>query len=240
MKGSPRLQRRRPSLKPVLLEVLNSRSTRNDDKKHIRKWLNTESAEDYVPHEIVADPITRCDIIAYALDAVRYALAAADGRDLAREQKQEERARLSSLAQKAEDLAAYFRSVEQYPGLAERYERSLLPPRSLSMLHKCEAELLRPHPFTEPPPTTFISRQTGGGKTKKKRERSRVYSAFIVFMVMRMKEEFGRPYYGVVASLTNMAFPEAEISAADVEATWRSGQAYIRRNTRALKSKITR
>ena len=109
-----------------------------------------------------------------------------------------------------------------------------MPLRSLWMFHEYEAKLLRPHPLTEPGPTTFISRQTGGGKTKKKRARSRVYNAFVVFMVMRMKDEFNQPYYGVVATLTNMVFPEAAMSSSDVEALWRRGRGYIQRNTRAL------
>src|SRR5262249_44281826 len=107
----------------------------------------------------------------------------------------------------------------------------------LWLIHECEAGLLRPHPLTEPGPTTFISRQTGGGKTKKKRAQSRLYNAFIVFMVERMKAEFEKPYYGVVATLTNMAFPEAAMTSADVEGAWRRGEAYMRRNTLARNPK---
>ena len=225
-----RRRRRRASFKPVLIEVLNAPYTSEQDKLHLKEMLKSEAADDYIPDQIVADPITRCDIVSYALDARRHAEAAAEGRDPAREQRQHQRLELSNLAQKAEDLAAYFKSVEQYPGIAEKYERFLLPLRSLWMFHKYEAELLRPHPLTEPEPTTFISRQTGGGKRKKKRARSRLYNAFVVFMVMRMKDEFSKPYYGVVATLTNMVFPEAAISTSDVQEIWRRGGAYMRRN----------
>jgi hypothetical protein len=233
-----RPQRRRASFKPVLYEVLKQgRFIHNGDKVHVKKWLSSEAANDHIPEPIVTDPIKRCDIIAYALDARRHAEAAAHGRDPAREQNQKDRLKRSELAQKAEDLASYFRSVEPYQGIADYYERFLLPLRSLWMLHEYEAQLLRPHPLTEPGPTTFISRQTGGGKTKKKRVRSREYNAFIMFMVMRMQDEFDRPYYGTVAILTNMVYPEAAVSTEDVEAVWRRGQAYIRRNTRALNPK---
>jgi hypothetical protein len=34
-----------------------------------------------------------------------------------------------------------------------------------------------------------------------------MYNAFIVFMVMRMQDEFDRPYYRVVATLTKMVSP---------------------------------
>jgi hypothetical protein len=230
-------RRRRASFKPVIFEVLKRRYIRAADKVHLKKWLSSEAANDRISEQIVADPIKRGDIIAYALDARRHAEVAAHGRDQAREVNQRERLKRSELAQKAEDLASYFRSVEPYSGIAEYYERFLLPLRSLWMLHEYEAELLRPHPLTEPGPTTFISRQTGGGKTKKKRVRSREYNAFIVFMVMRMKDEFDRPYYGAVATLTNIVYPEAAVSSGDVEAAWRRGQAYIRRNTRALNPK---
>jgi len=234
----PAHRRRRATFKPVLMEVLKTPYTSAEDKLHLKKWLSSEAANDYIPDEIVADPLKRCDVIAYALDARRYAEAAADGRDPAREENQKERLLRSQLAQKAEDLAAYFKSEEPYPGIAEYYERFLIPLRSLWMFHEYEAKLLRPK-TSEPGPTTFISRQTGGGRTKKKRARSREYNAFIVFMVMRMREEFGKPHYGAVATLTNMVYPESAVSTADVEATWRRGQAYMRRNTRALKPKIT-
>ena len=187
--------------------------------------------------EIVAHPITRRDIIAYALDASRIAEAAGHGDDPIRRERKQQRDVLLSLSKKSEDLAAHFRFVEQYSGIASFYQRFFLPVRSLWMFHEYEAKLLRQRGSREPEPTTFISRQTGGGKTKKKRLRSRVYNAFIVFMVMRMKDEFERPYYRVIATLTNMAFPEAAVASADVEAAWRRGEAYMRRNSRALKAK---
>jgi len=168
------------------------------------------------------------------LDARRIAEAASRGVDPTRRERQQQRDELLALTKKSEELAAYFRSVEQYSGIAMFYQRFFLPVRSLWMLHEYEAKLLRQQASREPPPTTFISRQTGGGKTKRKRARSREYNAFIVFIVMRMNEEFCTPHYGVVATLTNMVFPEAAVSAQDVEATWRRGRAWMQRNTRAL------
>jgi hypothetical protein len=235
--ASQNRRRRRPSFKPVLIEVLRTGYLSAADKVHIKKWMNSEAANDFIPDKVVADPIIRKDIISYALHARQIAEAARHGDDLLRRERQQQRDELLALTKKSEDLAAYFRSVEQYSGIAAFFQRFFLPVRSLWMLHEYEAKLLRQRASREPPPTTFISRQTGGGKTKRRRARSREYNAFIVFMVMRMNDEFGKPYYGVVASLTNMVYSEAAVSSADVEAAWRRGQAYIRRNTRALEKK---
>jgi hypothetical protein len=219
------------------MEVLKSRYVSAADRAHIKKWMNSEAANDFIPDQLVADPIIRRDIIWYALDARRIAEAASSGDDPRRRERQQQRDKLLALTKKSEDLAAYFKSVERYSGIAAFYERFFLPVRSLWMLHEYEAKLLRQQASRDPPPTTFISRQTGGGKTKKKRARSREYNAFIVFMVMRMNEEFDAPHYGVVATLTNMVFSEAAMSSQDIEAIWRRGDAYMRRNTRALNAK---
>jgi hypothetical protein len=233
--ASQNRRRRRPSFKPVLIEVLRTGYLSAAEKVLIKKWMNSEAANDFIPDKVVADPIIRKDIISYALHARQIAEAASHGDDLLRRVRQQQRGELLALAKKSEDLAAYFRSVEQYSGIAMFYQRFFLPARSLWMLHEYAAKLLRQRASREPPPTTFLSRQTGGGKTRRKRARSRMYNAFIMFMIMRLKEEFDKPYYGVVATLTNMVFPEAAMSSQDVEATWRRGRAYMRRNTRALK-----
>jgi hypothetical protein len=57
-----------------------------------------------------------------------------------------------------------------------------------------------------------------------------MYNAFIVFMVMRMQDEFDRPYYRVVATLTKMVFPEAAITTSNVQEICRRGRAYMQRN----------
>jgi hypothetical protein len=206
---------------------MNSPDTSTEDKLHLTKWLKSEAADDYVPAEIVADPITRRDIIAYALHGRQIAEAAGRGHDPIRRDYQNQREQLLSLSKKSEELAAYFMSVEQYSGIASFYQRFFLPARSLWMFHDYEAKLLRQRFSREPGPTTFISRQTGGAK---KRARSRMYNAFIVFMVMRMIDEFNKPHCRVVATLTKMVFPEAAITTSDVQETRRRGRAYMQRN----------
>src|SRR5262249_8312922 len=223
-------RRRRATFKPVLTEVMKSRHTSAADKLILNKWLSSEAAKDYIPDEIVAHPITRRDIIAYALDASRIAEAAGHGDDPIRRERKQQRDELLSLSKKSEDLAAHFRFVEQYSGIASFYQRFFLPVRSLWMFHEYEAKLLRQRASREPGPTTFISRQTGGGKTKKKRKQSRIYNAFVVFMVMRMNDEFDKPYYRVVATLTKMVFPEAAVTTLDVQEIWRRGRAYMQRH----------
>jgi hypothetical protein len=121
--ASQNRRRRRPSFKPVLIEVLRTGYLSAADKVHIRKWMNSEAANDFIPDKVVADPIIRKDIISYALHARQIAEAARHGDDLLRRERQQQRDELLALTKKSEDLAAYFRSVEQYSGIAAFFQR---------------------------------------------------------------------------------------------------------------------
>jgi hypothetical protein len=53
------------------MEVLRSGYLSAAEKMLIKKWMNSEAANDFVPAKMVADPIIRKDIIVYALHALR-------------------------------------------------------------------------------------------------------------------------------------------------------------------------
>jgi hypothetical protein len=229
-------------LKAALLAELQRSDLTEADRDHLKRWIDSHdlSGDDSMWERIdaAAGPgsgwpggtICRA-VVSYALHARQIAEAARFGRDLHREERQQQRDELLALAQKAEDLAKYYRAVARFSGIAQYFKQFLLPIRSLWMFHEYEAELLRQRAGREPQPTTFISRQSGG---KKKRGGSREINAFMVFMVDRMREECGKACYDAVAEMTNAAFPEADVTADDVGLITRAAR---RRTTDTLKRK---
>ena len=148
-----------------------------------------------------------------ALECRRYAISVKDGVDTFFVERKKERARLLALAQKAEDLAAYFQEVEKYPGMATFFQRFLEVPilpelervpriepplwrvQQVRMVHLNEAQVLRQRAEREPRPTTFVSRK---GK--------RHVPAFIHLMTEAIIETCGKQHDAAVALLANMAF----------------------------------
>jgi hypothetical protein len=148
-----------------------------------------------------------------ALECRRYAVSVKGGVDTFFVERKKERARLLSLAQKAEDLAAYFEEVEKYPGTAMFFQRFLDVPvlpeqervpriesplwrvQQVRLVHQNEAQVLRQLAAREPRPTTFVSRK---GK--------RHVPAFIHLMTEAIIETCGKQHNAAVALLANMAF----------------------------------
>ena len=167
------------------------------------------------------------------------------GRDPTVDPSAKDRAKAQELAQKADDLATFYRDsgvsgkldsaslllpVSGKPNLA-----SLLGPRAelavvfgqhgmmslqqLAELHKREASLLRRFASKEAPrPHLRISRQ----------RRGREHVAFMQLAVRDMRELCGAPQYDAVAAIATIAFPEANATAESVRAacrpTTRSGR----------------
>jgi hypothetical protein len=126
---------------------------------------------------------------------------------------------LLELADKADDLAKYYAEAEKFDGIAMFFARFLKPVAELRNWHEQEAVLLRQRAGREPKPTTFISRQSGG---KNKRRNSRKYNAFMFLMPDQMRDICGKPHYDAVATMTNIAFSGAMVTADDVRNACRS------------------
>jgi folylpolyglutamate synthase/dihydropteroate synthase len=119
-----------------------------------------------------------------------------------------------ALAEKAEDLARYYREAEKYPGIAAffqqflvlpvtaeqeavpRIESSLLRVQQMQKLHLDEARLLRQRARREPKPVTFISREKNKRST----------NAFIHLMTELIDQHCGKRHNRAVAMLASMAF----------------------------------
>jgi hypothetical protein len=83
--------------------------------------------------------------------------------------------------------------------------------QQLRKLHVREAHLLRQRAGRPPKPTMRISQLS----------LSREYVAFMDLMVGHMRELCGRPMYEAVTTITNIAYPEADVTAEAVRAACR-------------------
>lgn len=188
----------------------------------LRRWAHN-CADDPIWEEVIADARTldcwphqslHPDLIWYAISAWHIAQSVKGGDDPLFRERQNQCAELLALAEKADDLARYFRKVEKYSGIAEFFQRFLVLPvtpeqnavprieppllrvQQMRELHQREAQLLRQRARRAPKPTTFISRK------KAKRD----MTAFIHLMTDYMNEFCGKRHRRAVALLASMAF----------------------------------
>jgi hypothetical protein len=187
---------------------------------HIERWLS--SADDPVWHEIVTEALSD---LAYTppqdLIAANYGWiihtgligkqaaerAATTGKDPLYEMDRTHHAHVLKLAESAEYLAT------------EYVQRPDMRSRNLALLLEKEAVCFRELAAKVKPKSRIrISRQSGG----KKRVRFRVYGAFMSFIINTMRQALGRPHYKAVVTMTNIAFPEADVTEDDVRSVWRA------------------
>jgi hypothetical protein len=223
------------------------------DRAYLRRWAD-HCADDPIWEEIVADARAldvwphnsiHPTVIWYALQARRFAESVKDGDDPIFRERQDQRAELLALAEKADDLARYYQEVERYSGIAMYFQRFLVLPvmpeqeavprveppflrvRQLRELHEREAQLLRQRAGRAPKPVIFISRE------KSKRH----ITAFVHLMTDYMDEICGKQHRHAVAMLASMAF-NSLVDNEDVrkalEPSTREGR---RRKVRALSAK---
>jgi hypothetical protein len=192
------------------------------DRAYLLRWADN-CADDPIWEEVVADARAHgvwphetmySAVIYYAISARRYAESVRGGVDPLFRERQTQRTELLALAERADDLARYFQTVEKYSGIAmffqrfmalpvmpeqeavPRIEPPLLRVQQLQEIHQREARLLRQRAQREPRPTTFISR--------KKAKRHII--AFIYSMTDYMDEFCGKQHRRAVALLASMAF----------------------------------
>src|SRR5204862_447299 len=103
------------------------------DRAYLRRWADN-CADDAIWEEIIADARAldvwphnsiHSMVIWYALQARRFAESVKDGEDPILREREEQRAELLALAEKAEDLARYFQAVEKFSGIAMYLQRFL-------------------------------------------------------------------------------------------------------------------
>ena len=148
-------------------------------------------------------------------DMLRARRMAQDGK-ASLEKARKVRERILEVAKKLEDAARLYGQLsrDSDPRWAAQLEYCLrLPLEELKKSREQEAKLLRQLSASEP--RSPFGRQTRGEK------RSDVCNIFATMMVDGMRRATGKPQYKIVATCTNIAFPDAKMNAKAVEATWR-------------------
>jgi hypothetical protein len=249
--------RRTPKLKSVLVAVLRSDKLEDErldaaDRAFLTRWADN-CADDPIWETVVGDARAKglfphdslhSTMIWYAFQARRFAESVKAGEDPILREEQKRRAELLELAQKADDLARYYKESEKYSGIAmffqqhlalpvlpeqeavPRFEPPFLRVRQLRQLHEREAQLLRQSAGPAPKPTTFISRE---------RSKRRI-TAFIHLMTDYMDEFCGKHHRRAVAMLASMAF-NCLVDNEDVRKALGQSTREGRRHIRALKTK---
>jgi hypothetical protein len=222
-----------PLIRPSLTEA---------DRAHLGRWL--EEVRDPIWEKIAADARAHGELgpvvedpysifIGAALLARRFAESQTDTPAVQRKRKQQreqqDRSDLFELAEKIEDVVRLRQSCRK----AQRPQRVPSPKgplpdlpqeaeakRSLEWLGR-EAHRLRQlaeKVSAGEPETVRVSRQSGG---KGRRAQSRELGVFMQQMVNCMNRCCGKPHHHAVATMTNIAFPDADVVREDVRSACR-------------------
>jgi hypothetical protein len=238
-----------PTLKSALDYYLKRPGLTKADRAHLTRWL--AEARDPVWEQIAADTRAYGELPAFvegpysvfigsALRARQFAegevISPALQRKRDQQREQQERSDLLALAHKLEEAVRDYEACRKaqhpqvvpsptglpVPELPQRAEAK----RSLEWLRR-EAPRLRQvaekmsageREWDWGPIPVRVSRQSGG---KGKRNQSRNLGVFMQRMVNCMYECCGKPRYDAVATMTNIAFPDADVDAENVRSACR-------------------
>jgi hypothetical protein len=237
-----------PALRSALNYYLQQPKLAEADRAHLKRWL--AEARDPVWERIAADTRTYGELPAFvegpysyfidsALRARQFAESQTDTPAVQRKRKQQhewqDRSDLLELAEKIEDVLRHRQSCRkaQHPqrvpsptGPLPELPQEAEAKRSLEWLGR-EAHRLRqvaekvsagePEWDWDRIPVR-VSRQSGG---KGKRNQSRNLGVFMQRMVNCLYRCCGTPHYNAVATITNIAFPDADVVAENVRSACR-------------------
>jgi hypothetical protein len=93
--------------------------------------------------------------------------------------------------------------------VGELFRQHIMPPQQIAELHEREAELFRQ--FASDP-----KRSPTGSVRVSRNKRGREANVFMQLMASSMRELCRKPHNNAVATMTNVAFPEAHVTAENV------------------------
>jgi hypothetical protein len=244
------------TLRSALNYYLKQPGLTEDDREHIKRWF--VEADDPVWEKIAADTRAHGEVAAvvegpYSIFIGSALRARCNAKSLAdtspsllskqeHQREQQRRIDLLELADRIDEVVRRYplwRSPQAPPPPGSANPDWLEEQRSLKWLEQ-QAQKLRQRAATDQkahPGWDYVrvnvSRQSGGVK---KHPQSRELGVFIRTIVNCMHRACGKPCYHAVATMTNIAFPDAYLGAEDVRSlcrpTTRSGR---RQSTGALR-----
>ena len=209
-------------LPAVLAKVARDRRLSKDDRAHVERWTADHYPDDPIWRRLATaarergllplDGIYK-SIIREALYMRGRAEGVRSGVDFVLREQRQQYQRHLDLAQKAEDLAEYYKWVQSYSGIANFFAQFLQPVSDLEALHRKQAELLRQRAGRTPKPSVRVSRQD----KSKGREGLRKIRAFINLANGFIHDWISdKPDHEAIALLTEIAFPDYVLCAEDV------------------------
>ena len=221
----------------ALTIVLKDRSLTAIDREHIKRWRTGEYADDPIwerlaaaarAHNLLPPDSIYESIIRESLQMRRYAESVGSGVDFELRERQQLHNRHLDLAQRADDLADYYKWAADYSGIADFFSRFLKPVDELEGLHRKEASLLRQRAGRPPVSAARVSRQDRRGQRRGLRKVTAFVDLTAAFMNAWISK---KPDYEAIALLTEIAFPKYDVDAEEaLRPTTRSG----RQRARAL------
>jgi len=236
-----------PTLGSALRYYLRQHKLSEGDRAHLRRWLN--EVDHPVWGQLAADTRKYGELptfvegpysvfIGSALRARHFAQSKTDPPAVQRKRKQQreqqERSDLLALANKMEDVVGHYQACRKahHQQPVPSPSGVPLPPLlrlEMKQLEWLERNALRVRQLAERVSAgepngdwdripIHVSRQSGG---KGKRNQSRELSVFMQLMVDCMCRLCGKPRYAVVAMMTNIAFPDADVAEVNVRSACR-------------------
>jgi hypothetical protein len=248
-----------PTLRSALNYYLQRPDLTEPDRAHLKRWLN--EVQDPVWEQLAADIRKHGELptfvmgpyshfIGPALRARHFVESETDPLQRKRKQQREQQdcSHLVVLADKMEDVVRHYQSCKkaQHPRRVPSPSGPLpdLPPAAEAnqSLKWLSGEALRLRQLAGKQSASeqncgwdripvHVSRQSGG---KMKRNRSREVGVFMQVMVNCMYRCCGKPRYRAVATITNIAFPDANVLAENVRSACRPTTRIARRRSGAL------
>ncbi len=197
----------------AITAVSKEKGLSDADKSHLQRWASEDYRDSPIWPELetAARKRNMLPMNSFYFDLVKECLymrgraeSVASGIDFDLRHNQRLHQWQVDLAEKAEDLADYYKWAEGYSGIAMFFYRFLRPLGELEELHRREAALFRQRTRSRPKPGVRVSRQD----RSKGRKGLRKVNAFIDLANEYLKYGFsGKPDHEAIALLTEIAFP---------------------------------
>jgi hypothetical protein len=197
----------------AIAAVSKEKGLSDADRAHLKRWASDDYRKNPIWQKLECAARER-DLLpmnSFYLDLVKETLymrgraeSVASGIDFDLRHNQRLHQWQLELAEKAEDLADYYKWAEDYSGIAMFFYRFLRPVGELEELHRREAALFRQRTRRPPKPSVRVSRQD----RSRGRKGLRKVNAFIHLANGYLEYSFpGKPNYEAIALLTEIAFP---------------------------------